>query len=59
MGSEEEALRRYRQRYLPGEQLYLQAAQPHQLADAIVDNQDPARPRLTPRDGARGMVAND
>jgi uridine kinase len=51
MGSEEEARRRYRQRYLPGEQLYLRAVQPLRHADAIVDNRDPTHPRLTLRDG--------
>jgi uridine kinase len=46
MGSEEEARRRYLQRYLPGEQLYLRAVQPLGYADAIVDNHDPVHPRL-------------
>jgi uridine kinase len=53
MGSEEEARKRYQERYLPGEQLYVQAVQPHLLANAIVDNRDPARPGLTLQDGAR------
>ena len=37
---------RYRQRYLPGQQLYLAEVDPASLADAILDNDDPAHPRL-------------
>jgi uridine kinase len=51
MGSEEEARRRYLERYLPGEQVYLTAVRPQQYADAVVDNRDPAHPGLRLRGG--------
>jgi uridine kinase len=37
---------RYRRRYIPGQRLYLSACQPRELADVVVDNNEPARPRL-------------
>jgi uridine kinase len=40
---------RYRRRYLPGQRLYLAEVDPAALADAILDNDDPAHPRLTLR----------
>jgi uridine kinase len=55
----EEALRRalardggelerlYRMRYLPGQQIYLDAVRPQTLANAIIDNNDLERPVLT------------
>jgi uridine kinase len=45
-GSEEEVVRRYRARYIPGQALYLAEAQPVETADAVVVNDDPARPLL-------------
>jgi uridine kinase len=42
------AASRYRWRYLPGQRLYLQAVKPWQLAAAVLDNTDPASPRLRP-----------
>ncbi len=45
-GGAEAAEARYRQRYIPGQRLYLAEARPHQEADAVVHNNDPARPRL-------------
>lgn len=47
--SREEVERRYRTRYLPGQQLYLQEALPLDHADFVVANDDPARPRLSGR----------
>lgn len=52
MGSEEEARKRYLERYLPGEQVYLDAVRPQQHADAVVDNRAPAHPGLILRCGA-------
>jgi uridine kinase len=52
MGSEAEARKRYLERYLPGEQVYLDAVRPQEHADAVVDNRDPAHPGLTSRGGA-------
>jgi uridine kinase len=47
LGSAEEVERRYRTRYLPGQQLYLADADPLDHADAVVDNDDPRQPRLS------------
>jgi uridine kinase len=40
---------RYRTRYIPGEQLYLQAIRPHAHADVVVDNRDLSHPVLRVR----------
>jgi uridine kinase len=37
---------RYLSRYVPGESRYLDEVAPERLADLVVDNTDPARPRL-------------
>jgi uridine kinase len=39
----------YRQRYVPGEQHYLATVDPRNLADLVVENTDPMRPRLVVR----------
>ena len=39
-GSPEEVERRYRARYLPGQQLYRREADPETRADVLVDNDD-------------------
>lgn len=39
-GSETEAAQRYQQRYIPGQKLYHQAAQPLDKADILIDNND-------------------
>jgi uridine kinase len=57
MGGTREVLLRYQHRYLPGQRLYRQEAQPQQTADVVVNNDDPARPRLMkgyPRPGPDG-----
>lgn len=46
MGSIEAARARYLNRYIPGERRYLRTVRPLARADAIVDNRDPANPRL-------------
>ena len=46
-GSAEEVERRYRTRYLPGQQLYLADAHPTDHADFVVDNDCPEQPRLS------------
>ena len=46
LGSPGEVERRYRARYLPGQALYRAEVDPERLADVLVDNEDPARPRL-------------
>jgi Panthothenate kinase len=50
-GSEDEVLRRYAARYLPGQQLYLELEDPLSRADAVFYNEVPARPRLRLRSG--------
>jgi uridine kinase len=47
MGSREAAEKRYRIRYVPGERIYLDAVRPRHLADIIVENTDPASPKVT------------
>lgn len=47
MASTEEVEELYRLRYTPGEQLYLDEVRPHELADAVIENTDPARPSLS------------
>lgn len=37
---------RYRRRYIPGQQIYLRAVRPMELADAVIDNSHPSRPRV-------------
>lgn len=46
-GSEVETERLYRERYLPGQQIYHAEARPEETAHAVVVNDDPDRPRLT------------
>jgi uridine kinase len=45
-GSPDEALRRYRNRYVPGQQLYLGEVDPPALADVVFQNTDVASPSL-------------
>jgi uridine kinase len=44
LGSSEEVRRRYHERYIPGQRLYLAAVQPERCASMVVDNNDPAQP---------------
>jgi uridine kinase len=48
-GSRQEVELRYRMRYLPGQQLYLEDARPLDGADLVVVNDDPEAPRLSGR----------
>lgn len=45
LGGAETVLDRYRRRYLPGQRRYDAAVGPRGLADVVVDNTDPRRPR--------------
>jgi uridine kinase len=47
-GTEAEVERRYRGRYLPGQALYRDEADPIGHADLVLDNTDPARPVIRP-----------
>ena len=46
LGDEAEVRRLYAERYLPGEQLYMERVNPRAKASVIVDNTDPANPLL-------------
>lgn len=50
-GSPEAVRARYAQRYIPGQRLYLASAQPRERAEVVVENDDPAHPRLVVRPG--------
>ncbi len=45
-GSTEEVIKRYQQRYLPGQKLYLESCQPAAKADIVLDNNDLLNPIL-------------
>jgi uridine kinase len=45
-GSPDEALRRYRNRYVPGQRLYLGEVDPVSLADVVIENTDLSSPAL-------------
>jgi uridine kinase len=48
-GSPDEALRRYRNRYVPGQRLYVDEVDPVSLADVVIENTDVSSPaRRTP-----------
>ena len=48
-GNRDELLHRHAVRYVPGQQLYFRLAQPLAKASAVLDNEDPGRPRLRVR----------
>jgi hypothetical protein len=45
-GDREEILQRYHQRYIPGQQLYLEAVKPHLKADMVIDNNEFEKPEI-------------
>jgi hypothetical protein len=45
-GDAEDVRRLYTQRYIPGQQIYLQKCLPKAKAHAVLDNNDPANPML-------------
>ncbi len=47
-GDLETLRRRYQERYVPAQQLYLAESRPEEHASVVVDNDDPAHPRLRP-----------
>jgi uridine kinase len=49
MASPEAAEHRYRTRYIPGEQLYVDQVRPAECAQLLVNNENPAAPTLTRR----------
>ena len=45
-GSPHAVTQRYRTRYIPGQQLHLDSAQPHRRANVVIDNNNPHHPTL-------------
>jgi uridine kinase len=45
-GTRDETERRYRERYLPGQELYMSLVHPDRTADVIIDNNDLISPEL-------------
>jgi uridine kinase len=43
-GSAAQVRRRYEERYVPGQRLYLSEVEPERFASVVIDNEDPARP---------------
>lgn len=43
-GTDDDVLRQYEQRYIPGQKMYLEECQPKQRASVIIDNNDPNNP---------------
>ena len=54
LGNVEEVRRRYRERYIPGQELYLTAVHPERIASVVIDNNDLSRPIIRHRDGEPG-----
>jgi uridine kinase len=53
-GTAHETKARYERRYIPGQMIYLEEAHPERNASVVVDNNDPANPRIVQasRDGS-------
>jgi uridine kinase len=47
-GSADAVRRRYRERYVPGQQLYLAECLPERAASIVIDNNDPEQPTIAP-----------
>jgi uridine kinase len=47
IGAEQEILDKYEKRYIPGQQLYFDQAQPKEKADIVIDNSDFENPVIT------------
>lgn len=56
LGTLEEVRRRYRERYVPGQELYLGSANPEQWASVLIDNNDPQRPVIVNRKWISGAA---
>ncbi|MCB9143760.1 MAG: hypothetical protein H6635_00195 [Anaerolineales bacterium] len=48
-GNEEEILKRYQERYIPGQKIYFELESPKEKADIIIDNNDFTKPFVTSR----------
>ena len=49
-GSEEEILKRYQKRYIPGQKLYFKLENPKEKAEIVIDNNDFTKPVITTHD---------
>jgi uridine kinase len=47
MGGVEAVRERYRSRYIPGQKLYFSRCAPQEIADVVIDNTDPGKPKLS------------
>jgi uridine kinase len=45
-GEQQEIIKRYQERYIPGQKIYLESEKPQFLADLVIDNNDFTRPRI-------------
>jgi uridine kinase len=52
LGSQDDVLHRYAVRYVAGQQLYLELEDPQARANVVIENSDPANPRLHPRENS-------
>lgn len=50
LGSEKEVVRRYTERYVPGQKIYLSEVDPERLASVVVVNEDPMAPAIHPHE---------
>jgi hypothetical protein len=48
-GGQDEIIKRYREKYIPGQKLYLESVHPQSLADMVIDNNDFTQPRKRER----------
>jgi uridine kinase len=48
-GSIDETRKRYVERYIPGQKLYLKTVDPESKADIVIDNNDPMNPFILNR----------
>jgi uridine kinase len=46
LDSAEHTERRYKDRYIPGQMMYLEESEPESIADLVIDNNDPFCPFL-------------
>lgn len=58
LGTVEEIRRRYRERYVPGQQLYLSSVQPERRASVVLDNNDFSSPRIVRRPAGLFVVVS-
>jgi len=50
-GDQKEILKKYQERYIPGQKIYIQAEKPHEKADLVINNSDFANPILAMQRG--------